>query len=81
MIKSDAIATNNSGNNGEISDDTIDPIIYAFGSYNMEENAIDIEWYSNIEGSYEISESADNDVYVPLAEVSDFTAYRYHIKS
>ncbi|SDA32699.1 protein of unknown function [Ruminococcus sp. YE71] len=73
-----AIATNNS-NNGEISVDTIDPIIYAFGSFNEEEKAIDIEWYSNIEGSYEISESADNDVYFPLAEVSDFTTYRYHI--
>lgn len=64
-------------NNGEQTNE--EPVIYAFGSYNEDENAIDIEWYSNIEGSYEISESSDDDVYVPLAEVSDFTTYRYNI--
>ncbi len=72
-------AGNNGGNNNGNDNADEDPLIYAFGSYNEDENAVDIEWYSNIEGSYEISESADNDVYVSLAEVSGFTTYRYNI--
>ena len=83
QLVGEAISANNNGstngNGGHNADDTIDLMIYAFGSYNKEEKAVDIEWYSNIKGRYEISESADNDIYVPLAEVTDFTTYRYHI--
>ena len=77
-----AASNNNSDNNGGESGSQTDeePLIYAFGSYNEDENAIDIEWYSNIDGSYEILESADNDVYTIVAEVSEFTTYRYPIE-
>lgn len=62
-----------------IPDDDIKPVINAFGEYNSEKNAIDIEWYSNISGSYEVFESNDNIDYTSIIKVSDFTTYRYHI--
>ena len=53
--------------------------ISAFGEYNADENAIDIEWYTNAAGEYEILASADNEKYDSLIKVKDFTTYRYHI--
>jgi hypothetical protein len=62
-------------------DEEEDIFVYAFGEYNEDENAIDIEWYSNADDGceYEVSESVDNIEYTSVIEVSDFTTYRYHI--
>lgn len=54
--------------------------LYAFGNYNNEDNAVDIEWYTNyINGDYEIWTSDDNSTYTSVAVVSDSTKYQYPI--
>lgn len=54
--------------------------LYAFGNYNNEDNAVDIEWYTNYtNGDYEIWTSDDNSTYTSVAVVSDSTEYQYPI--
>lgn len=55
--------------------------VTAFGKYNAEENAIDIEWQSNISGDYEVLVSDDNEKYESLINENTFTSYRYHIEN
>lgn len=57
-----------------------DAQIYAYGSYNKDNNSIDIEWYSNYGAeSYEVWSSDDNESYTSVAVVSDATKYSYPI--
>lgn len=54
--------------------------LYAFGNYNNEDNAVDIEWYTDYtNGDYEIWTSDDNSTYTSVAVVSDSTKYQYPI--
>lgn len=54
--------------------------LYAFGNYNNEDNAVDIEWYTNYKnGDYEIWTSDDNAAYTSVAVVSDSIKYQYLI--
>ncbi len=54
--------------------------LYAFVNYNSEDNAVDIEWYTNYKnGDYEIWTSDDNVTYTSVAFVSDSTEYQYLI--
>ena len=61
-------------------DKDIDAELYAFGSYNADNNAVDIEWYSNYSDvSYEVLYSDDNEEYTSLAIETDATTYQYTI--
>ncbi len=58
----------------------IDAMIFAYGEYNSDTNAIDIEWITNYTNSnYEIWASDDNIEYSSIAVVSDETTYQYTI--
>ena len=54
--------------------------IYAYGDYNNEANAIDIEWYTDYEAeAFDIWQSDDNESYTLVSEVSDADSYQYAI--
>ena len=62
------------------SESDIDAMIFAYGEYNSDANAIDIEWITNYTNSnYEIWVSDDNIEYSSVAVVSDETTYQYTI--
>jgi hypothetical protein len=54
--------------------------IYAYGDYNNEANAIDIEWYTDYEAEvFDVWQSDDNESYTLVSEVSDADSYQYVI--
>ena len=54
--------------------------IYAYGDYNNEANAIDIEWYTDYEAEvFDVWQSDDNGSYTLVSEVSDADSYQYVI--
>ena len=54
--------------------------IYAYGDYNNETNAIDIEWYTDYEAEvFDVCQSDDNESYTLVSEVSDADSYQYVI--
>ena len=56
-----------------------DIVIYAMGTFNAQQNAVDIEWYSTEDGEYDIMESDDNSEYTKVTSVSGFNTYSYKI--
>lgn len=57
-----------------------EPLIYAFGEYLSDNNALDIEWYTNVEnGSFELMESCNNEDYISVAILKDTYSYTYPI--
>lgn len=65
-------------NDLDINDDE-EYIVLIDGEYNRNNNAIKIEWYTNIEGKYEIFESDNNEDYTSIAIVEDLMSYSYPI--
>lgn len=74
------VAEDTSAEADDDSENTDKTEIYAMGSYDDEENAVNIEWYTDYtDGSYEIWVSDDNIIYTSLAAVSDSAEYKYPI--
>lgn len=68
------------GSNDNNSYPTDEPFIYAFGEYDPENDLVYIQWYSNIDGVYEILESEDNKTYSTKADkIVGFSDYNYWI--
>lgn len=62
----------------DIPDDEL--MLYAFGEYLAEDNALNIEWFTNVEnGSFELMESYSNDDYITTAVLNDTYSYTYPI--
>lgn len=86
-IQDDSSQSDSSENSADSSEEDNAPVetdaitVTAFGKYNVEENAIDIEWQSNISGDYEVLVSDDNEKYESLINENTFTSYRYHIEN
>ncbi len=89
IIIADTITFNCSSVNANYSDSMaelvgtesdVDIVLYAFGEYNCEENAIEIEWYTNYtDSAYTILISDDNITYNSVAVVEDAITYQYLI--
>lgn len=55
-------------------------VIFAFGEYLAEDNALNIEWFTSVEnGSFELMESYNNEDYITTAVLNETYSYTYPI--
>ena len=69
----EAIDKNNNNGSGGEEDPVTDPVIYAYGEYNVETKSVDIEWYSNVTGEFAVLESLNGTDYSVVSKVSNDT--------
>ena len=77
----EAIDKNNNNGSGGEEDPVTDPVIYAYGEYNVETKSVDIEWYSNVTGEFAVLESLNGTDYTVVSKVSDNTKYSIKVTS
>ena len=77
----EAIDKNNNNGSGGEEEPVTDPVIYAYGEYNVETKSVDIEWYSNVTGEFAVLESLNGTDYTVVSKVSDNTKYSIKVTS
>ncbi|MBE6889737.1 MAG: hypothetical protein E7485_06960 [Ruminococcaceae bacterium] len=59
--------------------ETEEPVILCFGEYLADENALEVYWYSTVEGAVSVYENTNDNGWVKLADVTDEDSYKYEI--
>lgn len=59
--------------------ETEEPVILCFGEYLADENALEVYWYSTVEGAVSVYENTNDKGWVKLADITDEDYYKYEI--